>query len=43
MVQYFERARLEWHPFQEGTPYEVQLGQFGRLILGPTGGPGAPR
>jgi hypothetical protein len=41
-VQYFERARLEFHPEQGGSPYEVQLGQFGRAILGPTGGPGAP-
>ena len=29
-VQYFERARLEWHPEQQGTPYEVLLGQLGR-------------
>lgn len=40
-VQYFERARMEQHPAQEGTPYNIQLGQFGRLILGPTGGPAA--
>jgi hypothetical protein len=42
-VQYFERARLEFHPEQGGSPYEVQLGQFGRQILGPTGGPDMPR
>jgi hypothetical protein len=42
-VQYFERARLEFHPEHAGSPYEVLLGQFGRLILGPTGGPGVPR
>ena len=32
-VQYFERARFEWHPEHEGTPYEILLGQFGRDIL----------
>ena len=32
-VQYFERARFELHPENAGTPYEVQLGQFGRRIL----------
>lgn len=32
-VQYFERARLEYHPENAGTPYEVLLGQFGRRIL----------
>ena len=41
-VQYFERARFERHAAQEGTPYNVQLGQFGRAILGPTGGPTLP-
>ena len=41
-VQYFERARFERHPAHEGLPYNVQLGQFGRLILGPVGGPGMP-
>src|SRR3712207_7451602 len=39
-VQYFERARMEFHPEHEGTPYEVLLGQFGRRIL--AGVPGAP-
>ncbi len=33
-VQYFERARFEWHQANAGTPYEVQLGQFGRRIMG---------
>jgi hypothetical protein len=33
-VQYFERARFEYHPEHDGTPYEVQLGQFGRAICG---------
>lgn len=28
-VQYFERARLEYHPEQQGTPFEVQIGQLG--------------
>ena len=32
-VQYFERARFEYHPEHAGTPYEVLLGQFGRRIL----------
>jgi hypothetical protein len=31
-VQYFERARLEYHTENAGTPYEVLLGQFGRTI-----------
>ena len=29
-VQYFERARMEWHPENEGTPYIVLLGHLGR-------------
>ncbi len=32
-VQYFERARFEYHPEHGGTPYEVLLGQFGRRLL----------
>jgi hypothetical protein len=32
-VQYFERARFEYHPEHEGTPYVILLGQFGRDIL----------
>ena len=32
-VQYFERARFEWHPDND-PPYQVLLGQFGRRILG---------
>lgn len=35
-VQYFERARFEWHP-ENGNPYRVLLGQFGRRILAETG------
>ncbi len=30
-VQYFERARFEYHPEHAGTPYEVQLGRLGAL------------
>lgn len=30
LVQYFERARFEYHPENAGTPYDVLLGQFGR-------------
>ncbi len=30
IVQYFERARFEYHPEHKGTPYETQLGQLGR-------------
>jgi hypothetical protein len=29
-VQYFERARFEWHPEHRGTPYEILLGHLGR-------------
>jgi polysaccharide biosynthesis protein PslG len=32
-VQYFERARFEWHP-ENRPPYDILLGQFGRRILG---------
>ena len=31
-VQYFERARFELHP-ENGAPYDILLGQFGRRIL----------
>jgi hypothetical protein len=33
IVQYFERARFEYHPENAGTPYEILLGQFGRTLL----------
>ncbi|HEX5501020.1 MAG TPA: hypothetical protein VFW96_00275 [Thermomicrobiales bacterium] len=33
-VQYFERVRMEYHPEFAGMPYEVELGQFGRQMLG---------
>ena len=39
VVQYFERARLEYHPEQPPAD-EVQLGQLGRRVL--AGLPGAP-
>ena len=31
-VQYFERARFEYHP-ENAAPYDVLLGQFGRRIV----------
>jgi hypothetical protein len=30
-VQYFERARLEWHPTNV-DPYKVQMGLLGREL-----------
>ena len=33
-VQYFERARFEYHPEHKGTPYETQLGLLGRQVAG---------
>jgi hypothetical protein len=33
LVQYFERARFEWHPELAGTPYEILLGHLGREAL----------
>ncbi|MCC6628976.1 MAG: peptidoglycan hydrolase [Chloroflexi bacterium] len=32
-VQYFERARFEYHPELKGTPHEVLLGHLGRQML----------
>jgi hypothetical protein len=32
-VQYFERARFEYHPRLRGTPHEIQLGLLGNEIL----------
>ena len=32
-VQYFERARFEWHPTDAGTRKEVQLGLIGKEAL----------
>ncbi|HET7035127.1 MAG TPA: glycosyl hydrolase, partial [Thermomicrobiaceae bacterium] len=31
-VQYFERARFEYHPEFSGTPYVVELGLLGRYV-----------
>jgi hypothetical protein len=31
-VQYFQRARFEYHPEHKGTPYEVELGLLGRQL-----------
>jgi hypothetical protein len=47
-VQYFERARFEYHPGNVGTPYDVLLGQFGRRLYPvdtryPTQGAAPPR
>ncbi|GAB4424967.1 MAG: hypothetical protein OHK0015_04460 [Chloroflexi bacterium OHK40] len=33
LVQYFERARFEYHPEHAGTPDEVMLSPLGRLLL----------
>lgn len=33
-VQYFERARFEWHPENAGTPYVVLGGHLGRQMMG---------
>src|ERR671922_1884937 len=32
-VQYFQRARFEFHPEHAGTPYEVELGLLGDQLL----------
>ncbi len=40
-VQYFERVRFEYHP-ENAAPQDIQLGQFGRRIVGTvTGAPTA--
>ncbi len=31
-VQYLERARIEYHPENRGTPHEVQLGLLGTIL-----------
>ncbi|NTW04305.1 MAG: hypothetical protein HGA19_24080 [Oscillochloris sp.] len=31
-VQYFERRRMEYHPENAGTPYEVLLGLLGNMV-----------
>jgi hypothetical protein len=40
IVQYFERARFEYHPEHAGTPAQVQLGLLGREMLAIQGMPG---
>jgi hypothetical protein len=43
LVQYFQRARFEWHPQNRNTPYEVQLGLLGAEEYArryPNGAPG---
>ncbi|MDQ3704155.1 MAG: cellulase family glycosylhydrolase [Chloroflexota bacterium] len=43
IVQWFERARFEYHPEHAGTPYEVQLGLLGvEFLKGRTFPPIAP-
>ncbi len=32
-VQYFERARFELHPEHAGTPYAVELGRLGAIVI----------
>lgn len=36
-VQYFERARFEYHPEFKGTPYEVELGRLGATAAAAAG------
>ena len=38
-VQYFERTRLELHPENAGTQYEVLLGLMGKELLASKGCP----
>jgi hypothetical protein len=33
VVQWFERARFEWHPENRGTPYEVLQSRLGAALL----------
>ena len=43
LVQYTERARLEYHPENRGSPYEVLLGRLGAdLVAGRTDAPFQP-
>ena len=37
LVQYFERTRLEYHPENAGSPYEILLGLMGRELLASKG------
>ena len=44
LVQYFERARLEYHPELAGTSHAIQLGLLGReATVGRSFDPAAPR
>ena len=36
-VQYFERARFEWHPEFPGTPWEIELGLLGNVAANRNG------
>lgn len=36
-VQYFERTRIEIHPENASTPYEIELGHMGRELLASKG------
>jgi len=36
-VQYFERTRLELHPENAGSPYEIELGHMGRELFASKG------
>ena len=38
-VQYFERSRMELHPENAGTPYEVLLGMLGTQLAQKKGYP----
>lgn len=38
LVQYFERRRMEYHPENAGTAYEVLLGLLGRDLRNPSSG-----
>lgn len=42
LIQYFERARFEWHP-ENNRPYDVLLGQLGREVLNARYGGPPPR
>src|SRR5207302_8629300 len=39
LVQYFERSRMEYHPENAGTAYEVLLGQLGTEVVRKKGYP----
>ncbi|HEV2126950.1 MAG TPA: hypothetical protein VGW38_29740, partial [Chloroflexota bacterium] len=43
VVQYFQRARLEWHPDKMGTPYEVQISLLGERMAAVRGHLPQPR